>query len=84
MYDNDIPSDFEKTIGDFGFWALVVGLLIWIYKTDEGRFVGWIIGICILLIAIYREVFTFFPSGSYFASALVILGTCYASSNKDI
>ncbi len=81
MSDYDAPSDFEKTIGDFGFWALVIGLLVWIYRSDEGRFVGWIIGGAIFLIGLYREFFTVFSSGSYFASSLIILCTCLISKN---
>lgn len=82
MSEYDAPSDFENTLSDFVLWALVIGLLVWIYRSKEGRLVGWIIGLVILLIGLYREFFTVFSSGQYFASALVILGTCLVSRGR--
>jgi ABC-type uncharacterized transport system permease subunit len=83
MDDYSQPSDFRAMLGEFGKWALIIGFLVWIYRSRDARLLGWVVGGVVLIIAIYRELNTGLGSGEFFAVAAVILGTCITGRFND-
>lgn len=70
---------FEETLGEIGYWAIIVGFIAGCFYNDLVRFIGYIAGLLILIIWVVREFFTFtyFDNGGYLASGLVVLLACY-------
>jgi hypothetical protein len=70
---------FEETLGEIGYWAIIVGFIAGCFYNDLIRFIGYAVGSLILIIWVAREFFTlpYFDNGGYLASGIVVLLASY-------